>query len=411
MEIVEFARRRYDAALEEVGRLLQSDFPYPHSREALVELEKVFRDQLDDLNQLLPTTSAAVLKNACSQSLYSLFQYTPFLGFILRSTNTRNAFELYPPLLRLSRQVLGPDTKLLLSSEWDYSPFVFMPTPELPNFVLIGLPAQESSNPLLITLAGHELGHRIWKQQSLTSQYDARIMRVVVDTIKTLLWSEFQRLHPLIPQSDLETTIFARATWIPAVAWALRQLEEVYCDVMGACLFGEAYLYAFAYLVSPCTPGERALYYPNVPKRVSYLERAAAKLGVRVPNGFSDYFDAEDEPTDANTKLLVTAADAASEAQVDAIIDDVISFSTAKALPTRSDNEVSRIARDFKMVVPIGAPASLTDIINAGWVCYRDSTLWNNVPQIKSHSRNRVLNDLILKSCEISEVFTRAKAP
>jgi hypothetical protein len=126
LNAIEYAQCRYDAVLREVDRLKQSDFPYEDSREALVEIEKLFQRQRTALGKLSAATSRAIANNACSQSLYNLFVYTPFLGFILRSTNVRNAFEAYSPVLRLARQLLGTNTKLLLSSEWDYSPFIFL---------------------------------------------------------------------------------------------------------------------------------------------------------------------------------------------------------------------------------------------------------------------------------------------
>ena len=54
------------------------------------------------------------------------------------------------------------ETRLILSSEWDYSPFMYDQITDLPSFVFIGLPACESANPLLLPLAGHELGHSVW---------------------------------------------------------------------------------------------------------------------------------------------------------------------------------------------------------------------------------------------------------
>ena len=43
MLYVEYAKRRYDAAIAEIERLKQSEFPYSHIRDALLELEKLFR--------------------------------------------------------------------------------------------------------------------------------------------------------------------------------------------------------------------------------------------------------------------------------------------------------------------------------------------------------------------------------
>ena len=98
------------------------------------------------------------VKTACNESLKQLFRILPLLGFIVRSTSVRNSFEVFWPLLRLARQVLQTDAKLILSSEWLYSPF-YRPSADLSDYVLLGFPASESSNPLLVPLAGHELGH------------------------------------------------------------------------------------------------------------------------------------------------------------------------------------------------------------------------------------------------------------
>jgi hypothetical protein len=107
-----------------------------------------------------------VVLQQCGLSLNALFVAMPLAGFLVRSTNVRNAFELYRPLLRLARDLLEPTvtpdqrrTRLVLSSEWEYSPLSYSELPDLPGVVLIGLPAPESSNPLLVPLAGHELGH------------------------------------------------------------------------------------------------------------------------------------------------------------------------------------------------------------------------------------------------------------
>ena len=240
-----------------------TEFPYSHIRDALLQLEKVFRRQRTSLDKLTSKSRPPIAKNACSQSLAVLFNYTPYLGFVLRATNVRNAFEIYAPVLRLARRLLGPETKLLLSSEWDYSPFVYLPTAELPRFVLIGVPAYESSNPLLISLAGHELGHNVWSQEDMGRKLDAALRGEVHKALTTTFWSDYQQIYPNTPQSDLLTNMFAQQTWLPAHVFAKRQLEEIFCDAIGLRLFSEAYLHAFAYLLSPCVPGEALAHVPH----------------------------------------------------------------------------------------------------------------------------------------------------
>lgn len=411
MRVIEYARHRYDAVLAEVERLKHSEFPYEHSREALIELEKVFKQQATALGMLTPQTTPEVAKNACSQSLYSLFNYTPFLGFILRSTNVRNSFELYAPLLRLSRKILDSNIKLLLSSEWDYSPFVFLPNADLSQFVLIGLPAQESSNPLLIALAGHELGHKIWQQHQLANEYDSLIKQAVIEALQNQFWPDYHQVYPQFTKDNLENNIFARETWVPAHSWGLRQLEEVFCDVIGLRLFAEAYLHAFAYLVAPGNHGCRDLFYPKIYDRVRYLEKAANALIVKVPDGFGDFFDFEDEPKEPITKILVSAADVASALLIDKLIEKVKELADSKSVPVRSDKQVAAIVNDFRMVVPANGLATMTDILNAGWIAYQDPNLWSDVRQITSADRTRVLHDLILKSFEVAEVHERIAEP
>ena len=107
MVTLNHARKRIAAAIDEVERLKQSEFPYAHAKDALDHLEKMFVRQQTVLQKVSPAASPPVINNACSTALYQLYLYVPILGFILRSTNVRNAFEAYAPLLRLARHLLG----------------------------------------------------------------------------------------------------------------------------------------------------------------------------------------------------------------------------------------------------------------------------------------------------------------
>lgn len=411
MQFVEYAKRRYDAAIHEIERLKQSEFPYAQIRDALLQLEKLFRHQRTILDKLTARSSPEVAKNACSQSLTALFTYTPFLGFVLRATNVRNAFETYAPVLRLARRLLGPGTKLLLSSEWDYSPFVYLPTSDLPEFVLIGVPAYESSNPLLISLAGHELGHNVWNQEDLGRTFDVVLRDEVLKALKTKHWSDYQQIYPNNSQTDLLTNMFVQHTWLPAHVFAKRQLEEVFCDVMGLRLFSEAYLHAFAYLLSPCIPGERSPIYPTIQSRVRYLLDAAQVVAADAPSNYADLFDSQLDPSNPVIKLLVSIADAAVDVVVPQAIDRAVAFADNKSLPKRSRQNVAAICKDLQMVMPAAGNEPLTDIVNAGWHCSHDSALWGEVPQIDHADRPRVLNDLLLKSLEVAEYYERIGTP
>lgn len=183
MSSISFARDRVSRILSTIHNLKEAEFPYSHSKEALSHFKDLFNEMKDLLDALQenwvndPATKN-VVNLTCSQSQELIRDHLPLLGFILRSTNVRNSFEIHGPLLKLAQKLLKKDTKLLLSSEWDYSPLTYSEIKEMPSFVLLGLPASESSNPLLIPLAGHELGHSLWEEAGIEEVYCSPLVDV-----------------------------------------------------------------------------------------------------------------------------------------------------------------------------------------------------------------------------------------
>jgi hypothetical protein len=191
MQLLEYTQQRLRSFIAEIDRLSEIDFPYAHSKAALLDLKQYFGDRATALNRLDAGSDRAIVRQHCTLVLRDFFNYLPLLGFVLRSTNVRNAFETFRPLLRMARQVLEPDTKeesrstkLLISSEWDYSPLTYPTIPNLPGFVFIGFPAPESGNPLVIPLAGHELGHAVWIREHLANKYRPLISKAVVEAVQ-----------------------------------------------------------------------------------------------------------------------------------------------------------------------------------------------------------------------------------
>ena len=214
----------------------------------MARIREVLERHVSILSKLPPDKTPSIVKGLCAEALTDIFTYLPLLGFILRSTNVRNAFEIYGPLLRLARRILRGDTKLILSSEWhNYSPFTYRSIPALPNFVLIGFPAPESANPLLIPLAGHELGHTVWRVNSCASRYRKQIENTIIAGVELHI-KEYQDLFPNqnLKQGDAQNNIFVRQTIAHPTAWSLKQAEEFFCDFLGLYVFDQAYLHAFA---------------------------------------------------------------------------------------------------------------------------------------------------------------------
>jgi len=408
MAAVNYARSRITAVLEEIGRLMQSEFPTQHPKDAMNILRDKFEEQRSALERIREKVPLNIAQTQCNASLERLFVYVPILGFILRSTNVRNGFEAYGPLLSLAERLMGDETKLIVSSEWDFSPFTYHSITDLSGFVLIGLPATESSNPLIIPLAGHELGHSVWKSNQLAAEFTIKIRHGVLDEIKSNRWDEYKKFFPQYKKSDIEENMFALSTWEPACQWSILQVEEMFCDFLGICLFAESYLHAFMYLLAPGTSGQRSVGYPNMEKRISYLIDAAKEQDVDVPTEFATSFMRETEPSDPTTKLLVSIADTVSESCLSDLLKAAREFAENHNAPLRKADTVSCIADQFKRwVVPTAQQETLVDILCATWKCNLDEHLWDHVSQIEQKDWGRVLRDLAFKSMEVSEVRER----
>ncbi len=239
MELLENAIKRVDAFLGEINNLKGLDFAYQASRDALEIIENVILTHRKELESSKESSQKSI-KEACKKSLDCLSRNIPLLGFILRSTNVRNAFEIYGPLRRLSSQALKKDinnTKLIISSEWErYSPFMYLEGINLSSFVLIGFPAPESSNPLLIPLAGHELGHTLWSELKLKNVFYKTLENKILKSIKNNIENIKKKFQYVTGLDDLFVNNIITYN---AINFALRQIEEYFCDFIGLRIFGD----------------------------------------------------------------------------------------------------------------------------------------------------------------------------
>jgi len=407
--MVHHAQKRIAAAIREIDRLMQSEFPSQHPKDAINILRDKFEHSASVLKRIGPHVPPEIAQTECNASLERLFVYVPILGFILRSTNVRNGFEAYAPLLRLAESLIGNDTKLIVSSEWDFSPFTYYNITDLPGFVLIGIPATESSNPLIIPLAGHELGHSVWKTLHIADGFKTQVRENVLNEIRDKRWDKYKEIFPQCKKKeDLEENMFVQRTWEPARQWAMLQIEEIFCDFMGVRLFAESYLHAFSYLLAPGSGGQRSLRYPKIMQRISLLKRAAEELEVDIPTNSTDSFIPEEDPIDPATAFLVSIADTVSESCAPDLLRHVLQIVDEKRIPIRDKTKVQKIAEKFKKwVVPTTGYENLVDILCAAWKCSLDERLWENIPQLEVTAWERVLRDLAYKSMEVSEVCLR----
>lgn len=151
----------------QIEALLHDSFPYPDSERALMQLDTLTRKLLSQVAGF-DHYAEPVRRGLALRARYILESYSELFGIIARSSATRNPFELYDPLKKLCRKILGDNIHLVLSSEWNYIPFTYpMNIQDLPDFIIIGMPATETENVLVFPAAAHEVGHSIWLVKNL----------------------------------------------------------------------------------------------------------------------------------------------------------------------------------------------------------------------------------------------------
>ncbi len=290
---------------------------------------------------------------------------------------------------------------LILSSEWSFSPHVrqFI---DLPNYILLGFPASESTNPLLIPLAGHEFGHTTWQRKELALKFGPLVQSKLFALTKERE-AEYEELF-----SAKLDSLFAPQNLAPAYQSAMHQAEEVFCDFFGVRLFGVSYLYAFAYLL---TPGgtRRSAEYPALEDRIANLVRAVSTPDIELPIDFADSFLKELKPKcSPKDQFLLDLADAASASINDQLLQESINIANRADMPMFDAESVASITASFRTLSPASNAANLTSILTAAWELYYDMDLWNGI--VEKEGRLETLHELVLKSIEILEFEERMAA-
>ncbi len=268
------AKRRVAAFLKQVAELRTSSFPHDDGDDALNAIETVFLNEQARLD-IPPGVQDAVIDVMCLHVTKLLSAHTDILGFILRSTNVRNPFELHFALAKLVRMAIGSDVQVLISSEWDFIPFTYpMSLEYLPTFVLIGSPAPESGNVLIAPLAGHEIGHTAWREYDCVNSLVAQVPIEVDAALKR---------HPqiegrLLQEAQLDA--LGRPLIVDRCGQSSQmQLEEIFCDLFGLFVFGSSYMFAYDYFLAP-GDSRSFLEYPPDHKRMKILGEAATVKGI-----------------------------------------------------------------------------------------------------------------------------------
>lgn len=216
-------------------------------------------------------------------------------------------------------------------------------------------------------------------------------------------WSEFQKVFnaPNHSKSALLTDLFLIQIWNQSYRLALRQCEELFCDLLGLKIFGEGFAYSFMYLLSPSF-GERASNYPSLAARVKAMELGAAAFTIDLPADIKSLFKEPTKHMSDHESFILRMADGASDAMIAAIVSAVDKHVTDSKLPLPSNDERDRILLHFSALCPPSGIKTMADVINAGWKLRLNWTPWDAFG-FDEDVRHDILNELVFKTMEVLE--------
>jgi hypothetical protein len=395
-----YSIQKIEAALRLLGEFESASFPHADSTNAIQDLRQLL---VETRKELASNVSSALGRQTEMQATSLIAEILELLGVISNSANVRNSFEIHGPVRDLvSRLLLDKNANFIISFEWDYIPYTYPQThPCLPSFVIIGLPASEASNALVLPVIGHELGHSLWRKENFRPQFEAGVTQAIIDSIKGKFKSRYENLFNI--KADKCDDYDYIDTWGDAAEYAFRQVEELFSDFTGLYIFGESYLDSFEYLLSPALSQERVPEYPSTTLRAEYLQTYASKLGVSAPLDFSNRFEQELSPFRPNSKnrLQMDLADEASSILLPDIVDSVLDTCKNRGVLPPSKMETDGILEKFLLGVPAEQTSGLGVILNAGWIAFKSEAFM----ELASDSvRMAAINELVLKSVEVFEI-------
>jgi len=181
----DFAKQKLRSVTKLLDSLLAGDWPYGDAKQALGLLRDQFFSELQKIENLDPEADPLIRSAHCAQPRHLIQKSKGYIGFILRSSNIRNAFEIYNPIKLIGTALFGPQHRLIVGSEWNYSPLLYPLPSQLPeDYILVGLPASEAQNALLVPTSGHELGHAIWRSTDINRRFSGLIRQSVINTYR-----------------------------------------------------------------------------------------------------------------------------------------------------------------------------------------------------------------------------------
>lgn len=285
---------------------------------------------------------------------------------------------------------------MIFSSEWDSIPF-YIPSPPaaLLEFVIIGIPAFASRNSLLLPLAAHELSHAVWREKKLDSlliNAADKAFRAKIDANPRKFERDFSLNDNLFLQDRKERIVSDCLKLVSS------QCQEMFCDLLGASIFKESYVYAFDAFLAPGF-GTREPSYPSFSNRAKYIIRAALTNPSDLRDGVLDLDTGI--PQIAVDTIVRYADDLTSELEP-IVLAQAKKFASLLPYENKEGENTETMMRNLRNRIPPNNPRSPVDILNAIWRVY-----FERRDQLdKDEDRSKLLllmNNLCLKSLEIYE--------
>jgi hypothetical protein len=351
--------------LRTIDALLEGDFPLEAGRLALKKLQSVF-DTFDgndgSLERARRLNDPANLAQVSQNLNVKVYQALPILGFILRSTNVRNAFEILEPLQAIAKAALQGNPQLILSSEWDYVPFAYPQSLEnLKSFILIGLPASEAASALLVPVAGHELGHAVWRNQGIGAGLQNQLQttcRAHYETNK----EEFRKHFKDYNETDLVGRNVLPDAISESTVYASRQVEELFSDLFAYACFGPIYVRAFAYVLAP-GEGFSDAKYPTHTTRLNTIRKVAKDEGTDLPDVTELGFRIDGRRGDARHQFMIRMAELSVADVTDELWKIILSIAERAPLVRPTSELASLHLRNFQIGIPSAKVECIGDVI------------------------------------------------
>lgn len=400
--VIKFLFLKTHSLLSLIDELKSYDFPYQASIEALNEISKPLKSLLDSLENVDESVDIKVVMSLCLSATMMIHNNLLLLGFIQRSTDTRNPFEIYAPLKQLTKDLIGQEIKLILSSEWDFSPHIYQNL--LKDFLLIGLPASEGGNPLLLPLVGHELGHKVWKQINIENILLDELLKIserFLDEKNTVLVEFLKTNQASLSSIDFHSQKLLQTSF----GYAIKQLEESFCDFIGLYLFKNSFLNAFAYLLSPGVKF-RSPNYPEMHTRIVNLEIASKIYNIPLENKWSDCFSKPNisSKSSVGKDINLHLSDHLSQELILNIIEKAENFVKSKNITLSNfENTQEIFIYMTKWEVPHPTPNTIFDIVDAAWQAFLNPEYTQNT----NYLRNQLIYEVTLKNLEVLEYNRR----